>query len=107
MNYETLNKICGLVYGQALGDAFGLTTEFENKSNIPYILEKYKLKFKDQFPYPVRSGHAQRWKEGDWTDDTDQIICIIKSLTKNNLKCNVEDFAKRLHHWCYNGEFNQ
>ena len=35
MNYETLNKICGLVYGQALGDAFGLTTEFENKSNIP------------------------------------------------------------------------
>ena len=31
------------------------------------------------------------------------MICIMKSLTKNKLRCNVNDFAKRLHKWVNNG----
>lgn len=100
---ERLNQICGLIYGQALGDAFGLTTEFESKLNINFILNKYKIQFKDKFPYPFTSHHASRWKKCDWTDDTDQMILIMRSLTENQLKPNIADFARKLKHWIEHG----
>lgn len=53
---QKLDQICGLVYGQALGDAFGLTTEFlYTKNDIKNIITKNNLQCKDQFPYPYRT----------------------------------------------------
>ena len=34
----------------------------------------------------VPDMHRSRWKDGDWTDDTDQMILIMISLIENNGK---------------------
>lgn len=42
------------------------------------------------FPYFNRNSHNIRWAPGDWTDDTDQLICkeipflLMKSNNGNN-----------------------
>ncbi|PRP80675.1 hypothetical protein PROFUN_11634 [Planoprotostelium fungivorum] len=68
--------ILGCIYGQALGDAVGLSCEFLFKKEIEHHYGK------DPIPFPkfVRNRHNQRWAEGDWTDDTDQMILLMDSL---------------------------
>ena len=41
------------------------------KQNIKNGLE-YKLKVPDL--------HRERWQPGDWTDDSDQMLCILQSI---------------------------
>ncbi len=46
----------------------------------------------------LRVPHSVHWQPGDWTDDTDQMLCILDSL----LACrtvDLLDIARRLHHW--------
>ena len=31
----------------------------------------------------VNDVHRERWKDGDWTDDTDHVVVIIQSLLYN------------------------
>lgn len=37
----------------------------------------------------VPDMHRSRWKNGDWTDDTDQMILIMISIIENNGKVSV------------------
>ncbi|CAF5118915.1 unnamed protein product, partial [Rotaria sp. Silwood1] len=62
-----INRLLGCAYGQALGDAYGLSTEFENRDDVAN-------KYPDRstiipFPCYILTGHNRRWKRGDWTDD--------------------------------------
>lgn len=74
------DKILGLMFGQAIGDALGLGTEFMSKAEVkqfyPNGLSSY-----DQI---IQDSHRKRWKVGDWTDDTDQMLCIAKAIIKDN-----------------------
>jgi len=100
-----LNRILGMIYGQALGDAFGLSTEFmdertvhatfgtDNTKMIPFPVTKYMLK----------TPHSRRWLSGDWTDDTDQMLLIIRSLLNNDMKVVERDFARKLYDWMREG----
>lgn len=71
-----IDKIRGTLFGQAIGDALGLGTEFMTKDevhrNYPYGLTDY-----DQI---VNDHHRKRWRKGDWTDDTDMMLCIAKAM---------------------------
>jgi hypothetical protein len=69
---QVLDKILGVVYGQALGDAFGLSTEFMDEATVT----KYYGKDTGTIPFPCtpKTSHAKRWEIGDWTDDT---VCIL------------------------------
>ncbi|CAF4866722.1 unnamed protein product [Rotaria sp. Silwood1] len=97
-----INRLLGCVYGQALGDAYGLSTEFENRDDVAY---KYPDRSKIiPFPDYILTGHNRRWTRGDWTDDTDQWILILETLTEtNNDEPKEIVFAKKLKNWIRHG----
>lgn len=84
------DKIFGVVYGHALGDAVGLITEFKFKRDKPTI----------NFPYeePVRD-----FPVCDWTDDTDHLILVMQSMIDNQFRLNNTDIAERLKNWVSTG----
>ncbi|MBI5275466.1 MAG: ADP-ribosylglycohydrolase family protein [Burkholderiales bacterium] len=92
------DRIRGVVYGHAVGDALGLGTEFMSRSDVqacyPQGLHDYAGIVRDQ--------HRSRWSNGEWTDDTDQMLCILDSLLD---KCALDerDVAVRLHEWARKG----
>lgn len=91
MNTQEKDRIFGCLYGQAIGDALGLGTEFmsrvEVKRNYPDGLVTYRQM--------VCDAHRRRWKAGEWTDDTEMMLCVMDSyqnghfhpdLAANNFK---------------------
>lgn len=68
---EIKDRIAGCLWGQAIGDALGLGTEFmsreEVEKNYPDSLTEYN-QFGEEFGY--------------WTDDTDMMLCIAESIIK-------------------------
>lgn len=83
----------GCLYGQAIGDALRLGSEFMNKyevsKNYPAGLSRY-----DQI---VQDAHRRRWKKGAWTDDTDMMLCILSAFEDG--KFNVQKVAQNFKDW--------
>ena len=88
------SKIKNIYFGQAIGDAFGLATEFMSKSeiaqNYPNGIDNYNDIVKDE--------HRSRFEIGAWTDDTDQFLCIDKSIKKYGF-LNSLDIAQEFKNW--------
>jgi len=84
------DKIIGMIYGHALGDAVGLQSEFK--------ISGADMKIKFPYDRPIRD-----YPKCDWTDDTDHLILVMQSMIANNMKFNARDFAKRLKFWASNG----
>ncbi|CAF2703970.1 unnamed protein product [Rotaria sp. Silwood2] len=94
---DLIDRLLGCAYGQALSDAYGLSTEFEDRITVAtmYPDNTQIIPFQDY----ILTAHSSRWTRGDWTDDTDQWILILETLTYPN----GDDimFAKKLRHWIY------
>ena len=79
MERELIDRFRGCLYGQAIGDALGLGTEFMTDEDIawkyPHGLQHYKQIYQDR--------HRKRWKIGDWTDDTDMMLCIADAVIED------------------------
>ena len=92
------DKVKGTIYGQAIGDALGLGTEFmsdeEMASKYPNGITHYNDIFQD--------WHRKRWKIGDWTDDTDMMLCIARAIIKEKRVC-YTSIAQNFKEWA-NGE---
>ncbi|MDR2641360.1 MAG: ADP-ribosylglycohydrolase family protein [Planctomycetaceae bacterium] len=90
-------KISGVIFGEAIGDAMGLGSEFLSKERVrqyyPDGLTSY-----NQF---VRDKHRSRWQIGDWTDDTDQMLCIANAIIKDK-DIVPQTVAEELHKWFAN-----
>ncbi|CAF1253964.1 unnamed protein product [Rotaria sordida] len=96
---EMIDRLLGCAYGQALGDAYGLSTEFETREKIRHNYpDTSKL---IPFPNYITTAHSRRWKRGDWTDDTDQWILILETLIDGNGDEKI--FAKKLKRWIEHG----
>jgi ADP-ribosylglycohydrolase len=97
MTEQQINKIKGIFFGQAIGDALGLGTEFLNKQQIA----KYYPDELSEYSQIVQDAHRMRFNIGAWTDDTDQFLCICDSILAAN---DVDEiaFAKELYKW-FNG----
>ncbi|CAF1029054.1 unnamed protein product [Adineta steineri] len=92
---DLINRLLGCAYGQALGDAYGLSTEFEKRTTVA---SNYPDRSKIiPFPDYKLTGHSSRWKRGDWTDDTDQWILILETLIGRNGDERI--FVKKLKRW--------
>lgn len=91
---QFVDKIKGTIYGQAIGDALGLGTEFMNDDEMalkyPNGLTYYHEIFQDR--------HRRRWEIGDWTDDTDMMLCIANAIIKDK-GVNVFTIAKNFKDW--------
>lgn len=90
------NKMLGCLYGQAIGDALGLGSEFMSKDevnkNYPDGLKHYSQIIQD--------AHRRRWAKGAWTDDTDMMLCILGGF--ENGRFNIHNVASNFKDW-FNG----
>ncbi len=75
-NYE---RVLGSLYGMAAGDALGVPSSFQTRSQI---IEKWG--WIDTF-YPPEKGHIYHdgLKAGEYTDDTEQALALIHSFARN------------------------
>lgn len=92
------DQLRGVIYGQAVGDALGLGTEFLSKSEVA----EYYPQGLHHYTDIVQDGHRSRWVRGDWTDDTDQMLCIFDSLLEQQ-QLDIQDIAGRIYQWATHG----
>jgi ADP-ribosylglycohydrolase len=89
-----LSKTKNIYFGQAIGDALGLATEFMSKAEIAQNYPNGIHNYDDI----IRDEHRSRFEFGAWTDDTDQFLCIDKSIKKYGF-VNSLDIAKEFKNW--------
>lgn len=94
----SIDQIRGVIFGQAFGDALGLGTEFMSKDQVQHHYPN-GLRQVEQI---IQDAHRSRWQKGEWTDDTDQMLCIMDSLLVHR-KINILDIADRLYQWANSG----
>jgi ADP-ribosylglycohydrolase len=96
------DRVRGLLFGAALGDAVGLATEFMSKQEVA---AKYPSGIHTFHPsanvFP--DTHRMSFAKGDWTDDTDQLLLILQTLLEHKGKYHGPTFAKKLRAWRENG----
>ena len=73
MNTKKLNKIAGAIYGFAIGDAMGATTEFMTEEQIKRKFGKVT---------DIIGGGWLNLKAGEVTDDTRMTMCVMNALMK-------------------------
>lgn len=94
MDDRLADNIRGVIYGQAIGDALGLGLEGMSRDDV----RRNYPKGLNEYYQIVQDKHRKRWIPGQWTDDTEQMICILKSLLERRI-VDVEDIARRLAEW--------
>ena len=90
MNFD---KIKGALFGTAVGDALGLGTEFLSKKEVKKYYPQGLYTY-DQ----ISARHKNLWARGEWTDDTEQMLCILDSLIEKK-KIDIKDIAFRFYRW--------
>lgn len=95
---ELQDKIKGVIFGQAIGDALGLGTEFMSHDEV----QRYYPNGLTRYDQIVQDAHRRRWHKGDWTDDTDMWMCIANALISNSGNVNLTAIAQNFKHW-HNG----
>ena len=73
---EIRDRIAGCLWGQAIGDALGLGTEFMGRDEVSHNYPEGLL----EYSQIVQDFHRERWNQGDWTDDTDMMLCIARAI---------------------------
>ena len=94
MKHEIIDRFKGCLYGQAIGDALGLGTECMTDEDIswkyPNGLQHYNQIYQDR--------HRKRWEIGDWTDDTDMMLCIADAVNEDK-GVNFLNIARHFKTW--------
>lgn len=98
MTKDFIDKLQGVIYGQAIGDALGLGTEGMTDEDMAWKYPNGITHYSDIF----QDRHRKRWKIGDWTDDTDMMLCIANAVIKDK-GVNLTTIAKNFKEWA-NGE---
>ncbi|KAF9118832.1 hypothetical protein BGW39_000837 [Mortierella sp. 14UC] len=95
------DRIRGILYGNAVGDAYGLATEFMTKKNARHLYGNGPIAFGNEPGYPVwEDSHRSKWDRNDFTDDTDQLLLILQSLEQTrDGRLHAANFAQRLKEW--------
>lgn len=95
-----IDKVKGIIYGQAIGDALGLATEFMTKKQAAGHYGKDGPERYDQI---VQDFHRSRWDQGDWTDDTDQLLLILQMIVEGKGQVDKCAFAAKMAKWRTSG----
>lgn len=93
---ETKDKIYGTIFGQAIGDALGLGTEFLSKTEVR---EKYPDGLKE-YSQIIRDYHRVQFQPGSWSDDTDMMLCIANAIIEDK-GINLHTIARNFKQWVY------
>lgn len=98
LNPRIIEQIKGVIYGQAVADALGLGTEGFTSDEV----QTYYPNGFNSISEIVRDKHRSAWVSGDWTDDTDMMLCILDSLLKLQ-RVNLLDIACEFYQWASEG----
>ncbi|WP_339030811.1 ADP-ribosylglycohydrolase family protein [Spiroplasma endosymbiont of Cantharis nigra] len=90
------NKIEGVIYGMAIGDAMGMPAELWGRNKVRNFFKDYITEFLDG---PQENDIAKNYKKGQFTDDTAQALVILDSLFENNFIPDKKIIAKNLLIW--------
>ena len=93
---EIKDKIYGTIFGQAIGDALGLGTEFMSKKEVR---EKYPDGLKE-YSQIIRGYHRAKFQPGSWSDDTDMMLCIANAIIEDK-GINLHTIARNFKQWVY------
>ncbi len=91
---QIADKIKGCLFGEAIGDALGLGTEFMTVSQAQ---ERYPDGLQDYSQF-VRDYHRSIWEPGEWTDDTDMALCIVDAILQDE-EINPMTVARNFRSW--------
>lgn len=92
---QKIDKIKGALYGFAIGDAMGATTEF--MSDVQIKGKYYKLT-------DIIGGGWINLKAGEVTDDTQMTMCVIKAVMNSNDSDKfVNNCANNFSNWLNSG----
>jgi ADP-ribosylglycohydrolase len=92
------DRVRGVLYGQAIGDSLGLPGEFKSKADL-------QVKYGGESEWPTdyeavnRRGGREVWKAGEWSDDTEQALCILDSWLKEGGHLLHTALAREFVHW--------
>lgn len=91
---DVLERVAGSLYGMATGDALGVPSSFMTQK---YIAETWG--WIDTF-YPPEKGHMfhDGLKAGEYTDDTEQAMALMKSFIRNK-KVDSYDVVNEILAW--------
>lgn len=87
------DRIRGCLFGQAIGDALGLGTEFLSKEEV----QKFYPQGLSKYNQIVQDAHRKRWEIGAWTDDTDMMLCILNAFEGKQF--NINHIAQNFKDW--------
>ena len=90
------DKILGVLYGQAIGDAIGMPSELWPVENIR---DQFGGKITTFLDGPDNNDIAKNFKKGQYTDDTNQALAILDGLIENNWQPNSEILVKHIMSW--------
>lgn len=96
---EVSDRISGMIYGAAIGDAIGLATRWMHPDESKFYYEKKDLTYSSI----LQDEHRVHWKPGDWTSNFDNLVLVLDSLIAWAGVVDELDFAKRLKHWSKHG----
>lgn len=88
------DRFKGCIYGQAIGDALGLGTEGMTKEEV----DKAYPNGLHHYGQIIQDRHRSRWKIGDWTDDTDMMLCIANAVIEDK-GVNLTNIARHFKMW--------
>src|SRR5690348_13359293 len=93
-----IDKIRGVLYGQAIGDALGKSTEYMTRDHIK---KNYGKPILPSFKYEniVQDYHRSTWKVGDWTDDTDLAILTMQIIIDDKGIFNWKTLRGKINKW--------
>ena len=91
------DKIKGVLFGQAIGDALGLGTEFMTKQEV----NRFYPNGLTDYAQIIQDYHRKRWMKGDWTDDTEMMLCIANAIIKDK-DIKLSTIAQNFKDW-FNG----
>lgn len=91
-----LDRAKGSILGLVAADALGSTVEFTSPIEI-------KQKFGPAGQTEMRGGGFLNWGVGDYTDDSQMMLCLLESLVATNRETvrglDVEDLGRRFVGW--------
>ncbi len=94
MDKGVKDKIKGTIFGHAIGDSLGLPLEGWSKEGI-------KQYYPDGYSF-YNQMERMGWEQGEWTDDTEQMLCIMDSIIERG-DVDIKDIAGKIYKWSEGG----
>lgn len=89
------NKVLGVLYGMAIGDAMGMPPELWSRKRVQEHYGEIQG-FLDGCP---DNNISYQYKAGQFTDDTSQALTILDSLIETNFKPSSRSIAEHILGW--------